>query len=156
MAMKCCTKLETAKERCPIVFQGDPSNFKVTVSVQNITDFDPNWAFPNYRPVAAFKSLRFALFIFHQINSVWLGLNNCLHSTSYCFTSRSLAWQIRWKQRESCVLKHRLMNSGETSDDQTFIINTFHLQFVSWMALYLYNLEYHHPKVLFQICTSMG
>ena len=30
MAMKCCTKLETVKERCPIVFQGDPSNFKVT------------------------------------------------------------------------------------------------------------------------------
>ena len=24
MAMKCCTKLETAKERCPIVFQGHP------------------------------------------------------------------------------------------------------------------------------------
>ena len=30
MAMKCCTKLETAKERCPILFQGHPSNFKVT------------------------------------------------------------------------------------------------------------------------------
>ena len=30
MAMKCCTKLETVKERCPIVFQGHPSNFKVT------------------------------------------------------------------------------------------------------------------------------
>ena len=30
MAMKCCTKLETAQERCPIVFQGHPSNFKVT------------------------------------------------------------------------------------------------------------------------------
>ena len=28
--MKCCTKLETAKERYPIVFQGHPSNFKVT------------------------------------------------------------------------------------------------------------------------------
>ena len=28
---------------------------------QNITDFYPNWAFPGYRPVAAFKSLRFAL-----------------------------------------------------------------------------------------------
>ena len=28
--MKCCTKFETAKERCPIVFQGHPSNFKVT------------------------------------------------------------------------------------------------------------------------------
>ena len=30
MAMKCCTKLDTAKERCPIVFQVHPSNFKVT------------------------------------------------------------------------------------------------------------------------------
>ena len=30
MAMKCCRRLETAKERCPIVFQGHPSNFKVT------------------------------------------------------------------------------------------------------------------------------
>ena len=30
MAMKCCTKLETAKERCSIVFLGQPSNFKVT------------------------------------------------------------------------------------------------------------------------------
>ena len=30
MAMKCCTKLETAKKRCPIVFQGHPWNFKVT------------------------------------------------------------------------------------------------------------------------------
>ena len=30
MAMKCCTKLEAAKERCPIVFQGHPANFKVT------------------------------------------------------------------------------------------------------------------------------
>ena len=30
MAMKCCTKLETAKNICPIVFQGHPSNFKVT------------------------------------------------------------------------------------------------------------------------------
>ena len=30
MAMKCCTKHEKAKERCPIVFQGHPSNFMVT------------------------------------------------------------------------------------------------------------------------------
>ena len=30
MAMRCCTKLQTAKERCPIVFQGHPSNRKVT------------------------------------------------------------------------------------------------------------------------------
>ena len=30
MAIKCCTKLEIAKKRCLIVFQGHPSNFKVT------------------------------------------------------------------------------------------------------------------------------
>ena len=30
MAMKCYTKLDTAKERCPIVFQGHTSNLKVT------------------------------------------------------------------------------------------------------------------------------
>ena len=30
MAMKCCTRLETAKESCTIVFQGHPSNFEVT------------------------------------------------------------------------------------------------------------------------------
>ena len=39
--------------RSSIKFQGH--------TVQNITDFDPNWAFSDYRPVAAFKSLRFAL-----------------------------------------------------------------------------------------------
>ena len=30
MATKCCRKLEVAEKRCPIVFQGHPSNFKVT------------------------------------------------------------------------------------------------------------------------------
>ena len=30
MATKWCTKLEVAKEKCPIIFQGHPSNFKVT------------------------------------------------------------------------------------------------------------------------------
>ena len=39
--------------RSSIKFQGHTG--------QNITDFDPNWVFPDYRPVAAFKSLRFAL-----------------------------------------------------------------------------------------------
>ena len=47
--------------RSSIKFQGH--------TVQNITDFDPNWAFPDYRPVAAFKSLRFTLFnVVHQIS----------------------------------------------------------------------------------------
>ena len=41
--------------RSSIKFQGHTG--------QNITNFDPNWAFPDYRPVAAFKSLRFALLL---------------------------------------------------------------------------------------------
>ena len=44
---------------------------------QNITDFDPNWAFPDYRPVAAFKSLRFALFITNDLILILIfGLEN--------------------------------------------------------------------------------
>ena len=50
--------------RSSVKFQGH--------TVQNITDFDPNWAFPDYRPVAAFKSLRFALFV----NNSWTGSMN--------------------------------------------------------------------------------
>ena len=32
MAKKWCTKLEISLKRCPIVFQGHPSNFKVTLN----------------------------------------------------------------------------------------------------------------------------
>ena len=49
-------------------------------TVQSITDFDPNSAFLDYWPVAAFKSLRFALLkIIHQMSrshgtkSCWFG-----------------------------------------------------------------------------------
>ena len=48
--------------RSSIKFQGH--------TVQNITDFDPNLAFPDYRPVAAFKSLRFALFFFFSLSKL--------------------------------------------------------------------------------------
>ena len=46
MATKCCTKLEVAWKRCPIVFQGHPSNYKVA-QLKKIVKFDPNWAFPD-------------------------------------------------------------------------------------------------------------
>ena len=55
--------------RSSIIFQGH--------TVQNITDFDPNWAFPDYRPVAAFKSLRFALLFSrtHRPKNRWFESN---------------------------------------------------------------------------------
>ena len=45
MAKKWCTKFEVALKRCPIVFQGHPSNFKVTRLLKTV-EFDPNWPFP--------------------------------------------------------------------------------------------------------------
>ena len=46
MATKCCTRLEVAQKRCPIVLQGQPSNFKVTPD--NISPISTRiWAFPD-------------------------------------------------------------------------------------------------------------
>ena len=58
MATKWCTKLEVALKRCPIVFRGHPSNFTVT-QAEKLTIWIQ---FEITRPVAAIKSLRFALF----------------------------------------------------------------------------------------------
>ena len=69
--------------RSSIKFQGHTG--------QNITDFDPNWAFPDYRPVAAFKSLRFALFeVIHQISSSH-GLKNRQFEFNLSKITRSVA-----------------------------------------------------------------
>ena len=43
---ECCIKLDVAKERCPILFQGHPPNFKVT-RLKKIVDFYLNGAFPD-------------------------------------------------------------------------------------------------------------
>ena len=44
-ALKLCTKLEVAYKKCPFVFQGHLSNFKV--KWEKIADFDLNWAYPD-------------------------------------------------------------------------------------------------------------
>ena len=46
MALKWCTMVDVVKKMCPIVFQGHPSNFKVTRDNQ-LPFFYPNWAFPD-------------------------------------------------------------------------------------------------------------
>ena len=63
--------------RSSIKFQGH--------TVQNITDFDPNWAFPVYRPVAAFNSLRFDLLseiCFVESEDMCMYIK-CIHSVIY-------------------------------------------------------------------------
>ena len=54
MVLKLCSKLHVAWKRCPIVFQGHPSNFKVTWE-KKITDFDLNWVYPDCN--SSFNSL---------------------------------------------------------------------------------------------------
>ena len=54
-------KASNSKGEMPYSFPRSSIKFQGHTG-QNITDFDPNWAFSDYRPVAAFKSLRFALF----------------------------------------------------------------------------------------------
>ena len=57
MGLKWCTKLDILYKRCPIVFQGHPSNFKVT-GADKLTIWIQ---FEISRSVAAIKTLRFAL-----------------------------------------------------------------------------------------------
>ena len=100
VALKWCTKLNTVKKRCPIVFWGHPSNFAVT-RVEKLMIWIQ---FEITRPVAAIKSLRFALFImipplnykycpgFVQITScLW---KNCLHEI-ILITDKSLMLTYR-------------------------------------------------------------
>ena len=89
--------------RSSVKFQGH--------AVQNITDFDPNWAFPDYRPVAAFKSLRFALF---QIPWQFPDLEKINFSLTFPWRVATLNWSYSpktpnlgqiWQFLEPCDLE---------------------------------------------------
>ena len=115
--MKCCTKLETAKERCPIVFQGHPSNFKVTLDktspiltqigrfqtigrsqLSNPSDLPCCSTFDGNNPIKS------TCCTFHGCSMVWHVLQSCSLIWSFCqvkatynFTSYVLwAHQILW------------------------------------------------------------
>ena len=108
MAMKCCTKLEVAQKRCPIVFQGHPSNFKVTryktspiltqigrfrtigqSQLSNPSDLPCSWPgssirhlrqklWPHWRSLASFNGLRQMTQFKRQSNSGSLGEDDIL------------------------------------------------------------------------------
>ena len=94
--------------RLSIKFQGHTG--------QNTTDFDPNWAFPDYRPVAAFKSLRFPCFclsvsnitenhingfdkIFRLGLKIAQGTINCSGLCSECFLFPMFIMSFLWTPR---------------------------------------------------------
>ena len=58
-------KAWNSKGEVPYCFPRSSIKFQVHTG-QNITDFDPNWAFPDYRLVAAFKS-QICLVIWFQV-----------------------------------------------------------------------------------------
>ena len=113
-------KAWNSKGEMPYRFQRSSVKFQGH-TVQSITDFDPNWAFPDYRPVAAFKSLRFALFIIllqfssshsqgrWQVDLKWdqlqcdrsnaLSWTSCMISkiSGYIFILFCKSWVIWWK-----------------------------------------------------------
>ena len=97
--------------RSSIKFQGHTG--------QNITDFDPNWVFPDYRPVAAFKSLRFALFLQKMLHSPLLSLEE-LH----VFIVYGVTWVL---------VSHASLLAGWEGGDE-WIRGQFRLYLLSMLA----------------------
>ena len=126
--------------RSSIKFQGH--------TVQNITDFDPNWAFPDYRPVAAFKSLRFALFSNVGLCAACWANFICHHelgptSVSHPFSSLSSSLGL---------------TGGKYHQKTTIPIFRLILQNVAFPGCFSYNLFYHYlfsllPSGLFVIAV---
>ena len=79
--------MHKAKERCPIDFQGRPSNFKVTGD-KKIADFDPNWAFPDCN-----SSLTSTMDL--MMHKAWCSIEE----VHYCFPRSSIKLQghTGWK-----------------------------------------------------------
>ena len=87
--------------RSSIKFQGHTG--------QNITHFYQNWAFPDYRPVTAFKSLRFALFkVIRLISRSHSSRNRPILTQIGCFRTVTPVWIHQWLRNVAQSLKqHR-------------------------------------------------
>ena len=86
-------KAWNSKRKMPYYFPRSSIKFQGH-TVQNITDFYPNRAFPDYRPVAAFKSLRFALLYWNRALLYW----NRAQSLDYQFRRNIMHFRTtQWK-----------------------------------------------------------
>ena len=83
MALKCCIKLNVVYKRFSIVFQGHPSNFKVTRD-EKIANFDPNRAFPDCN-----SSLTSPMDMNETMHKAWRSVEEVF----YCFTRWSINFQ---------------------------------------------------------------
>ena len=81
MALKWHTKLDVVLKRCPIIFQGHLSNFKV-IPDKKIADFYPNWEFL----VCNWFEFTHG---FEMIHKAW----RSIEKVSFCFTRSSIEFQ---------------------------------------------------------------
>ena len=106
-------KAWNSKGKMPFLFS------KITIkfqghTVQNITDFDPNWAFPDCRPVAAFKSLRFALFNLNFVISIMIWnivIYFLTYNTIWYNLVLLITWQCQVQDRDQNINSQRTLHT---------------------------------------------
>ena len=103
-------KAWNSKEEMPYCFSWSSIKFQGHTG-QNITDFDPNWAFPDYRPVAAFKSLRFALFYKRMTISKCFAINMRIQYIIYDIIEEDYIY--RWLSARLQYLQY--VSNGDTA-----------------------------------------
>ena len=81
MTMKWCTKLEECQVSCPIVFQGQRSNFKVTRDKKSLI-LTLIWRFRTVAPVLIDQCL-------WMMHKAW----NSIEEVAYCFSRSSAKFQ---------------------------------------------------------------
>ena len=102
MAMKCCTKLETAKERCPIVFQCHPSNFKVTRDKTS----------PILTQIGRFRTIGWSqlsypshLPCFHQWYLYWYTILHYIYQITFIFYRCHHSWVVTSPVKHNCYIQ---------------------------------------------------
>ena len=125
-------KAWNSKEEMPYCFPRSSIKFQGHTG-QNITDFDPNWAFPDYRPVAAFKSLSFALFkVIRQISrshgsknrSIWPKLGVSGQQLQFEFTDGYEMLHKAWNSKGDvpyCFPRSSIKFQGHTGQNMPIL-----------------------------------
>ena len=110
--------------RSSIKFQGH--------TVQSIIDFDPNLAFLDYRPVAAFKSLRFALLFVQTLIAAKLELlQHCMVYrviSGYVMTAPDCMWFTLDNSTSSINIHSQVSLCRESLQNNTGVTNVGHSQ----------------------------
>ena len=140
-------KAWNSKEEMPYCFPRSSIKFQGHTG-QDITDFDPNSAFPDYRPVAAFKSLRFALFrneiIAHVAWKHHCTIEKCLWVLCYINDLDRISIVL---QRVSSVVRVFAMPTRPLHGSVPIWLNRFLLTLV-WLEIHMKNILLLFPGLL--------